>query len=233
MDQKRIDEIWARCETATRGPWSHKREYIYSLRENGQRDMSVGECTTWNEMAYENATFIANARQDVPDLLDALEEAQAESKRPRDDRKDWSVEALADVAEIEERHGIELVSIAFCEQLSDALEEARRARITMAEQLHKQTETSLQFTDRMLQRQNEIAVATADVRERIVSLVAENEQLQRENKRLAQERDIALGLDGKWHEARICTSCGALFKKRGGSWLGNHTTGCKVLEKGR
>jgi hypothetical protein len=140
MDRKRIDEIRTRCETATRGPWSHKREYIYSLRENGQRDMSVGECTTWNEMAYENATFIANARQDVPDLLDALEEAQAESKRPRGDREGWSTEVLADVAAVEEKHDIELVSIAFCEQLNDNFQSERKEKL----QLQRENERLLE-----------------------------------------------------------------------------------------
>jgi hypothetical protein len=34
------------------------------------------------------------------------------------------------------------------------------------------------------------------------------------------------GMDGRWHESRICASCGALFKRDGDRWVGNHQQRC-------
>ena len=70
MDKIQIDEIRARCDAATPGPWdAHPGpdyEYIFAL----------GDGMAHVRGPY-NAEFIAHARQDIPALLDALEAERA------------------------------------------------------------------------------------------------------------------------------------------------------------
>lgn len=74
---KRVDEIRARCEAATKGPWitynddyhEHQIWDIYAL-DNDLDPLAVldGHCGQ-----KENAVFISHAREDIPFLLDENE----------------------------------------------------------------------------------------------------------------------------------------------------------------
>jgi hypothetical protein len=78
MDKTELDEIRARAEAATSGPWyvtrtTRKDGYNYHVR-----CLSIGYVVAGNVRPYErDAAFIAAARQDIPRLLDALEEERA------------------------------------------------------------------------------------------------------------------------------------------------------------
>ena len=96
-----IDEIRAGAEAATPGPWFFENPdddmcmnaYTVTVQANND-DL---ECNHLNvaitllqspryadmKNAWENAKFIANARQDIPDLLAALAEKDAEIERLR------------------------------------------------------------------------------------------------------------------------------------------------------
>lgn len=81
--------IWARVDAATKGPWhapgmgeihtDHEHGVFVGEDQYGQPDPVIGDlCTHHN--CDENAEFIAHARSDVPDLLDALEASEARVK---------------------------------------------------------------------------------------------------------------------------------------------------------
>ena len=70
----RIDEIRARCEAATRGPWRTKHPRY------GGDDIKIYDNNAWakgltpfavveDDGIYSNADFIAHAREDIPWLL--------------------------------------------------------------------------------------------------------------------------------------------------------------------
>lgn len=70
----RIAEIKTRCEAATPGAWKHEEAADYSMIYDAQGKASdplalVGSNT-------DDADFIAHAREDIPYLLEQLEEAQ-------------------------------------------------------------------------------------------------------------------------------------------------------------
>lgn len=71
MDDKRIQQIRERCEAVLRGPWTYVRQKSRVYTTGG----GVYLCTL-SKGAVAVGDFIAAARQDVPDLLDALEAAQ-------------------------------------------------------------------------------------------------------------------------------------------------------------
>lgn len=74
MDAERIAEIRGRCEAATAGPWQHETvEYAHLVQNRTQELLE--------SIDLEDARFTAHARQDVPDLLDALEAATNEVSR--------------------------------------------------------------------------------------------------------------------------------------------------------
>lgn len=80
MNQMRIDEIRARCEAATPGPWR-----ILSAGDDRiivSRDNTLAITCTRNQ--ERNADIIAHARQDIPDLLAALEEAEKDHRISRE-----------------------------------------------------------------------------------------------------------------------------------------------------
>lgn len=85
IDQKRLDEIMARCAAATVGPWTIRRDFadrIDSIGTEGGRD-AVTWFAEYADSAYlqveeTDAAFIAAARQDIPDLLVEVERLRSE-----------------------------------------------------------------------------------------------------------------------------------------------------------
>ena len=64
----RLNEIRARCEAATAGPWGitgGQSHIVYA-----KNDTVIGEC--WCPKHEQNASFIAHARDDIPYLLAEL-----------------------------------------------------------------------------------------------------------------------------------------------------------------
>ena len=83
------DAIRARCGAATRGPWVKSYDEIHELDKHGH----IGLILFWSRMQWQrnfdaDLSFVAHARQDVPALLDALDEAEAEiaALKARDER---------------------------------------------------------------------------------------------------------------------------------------------------
>ena len=74
MDSDRIQEIRARCDAATRGTWK-ARIYAQATRRNHVIAFRTGEIVAQSS-ADCNANFIANAREDIPWLLDQLAASQ-------------------------------------------------------------------------------------------------------------------------------------------------------------
>lgn len=75
MDDKRIAEIRARTEAATPGPWEWMDAYMM-CHENPEVKVPFDD-----RRRQADRLFAAHARQDIPDLLDALEAARAEVVR--------------------------------------------------------------------------------------------------------------------------------------------------------
>lgn len=96
MNQDRISEIKARCETATPAPWIYDKRIgcvaVYvgdranCMEEtdgrrifyaNGKKRLKISDRENWewtvDDKDCSNAEFIAHARQDIPDLLDEIE----------------------------------------------------------------------------------------------------------------------------------------------------------------
>lgn len=91
MTPDRITEIKSRCEAATEGPWEYwdNRGKPYWLHRWPQdagfpptglivgemnQGVQIGKSCSLHKPA--DCLFVANARQDVPDLVEALEAAQ-------------------------------------------------------------------------------------------------------------------------------------------------------------
>ena len=70
MEKQQLDEIRSRCDAATPGPW------VINAHMAGVGTGS-GICICSN-IDKQNAKFIANARQDIPALLDEVERLTAE-----------------------------------------------------------------------------------------------------------------------------------------------------------
>jgi hypothetical protein len=73
-DTKRLAEIRARCEAATPGTWFVEvdDDGVCWIRIDGH-DMSFGDMETTDKCCWDNATFIALSRRDVPWLLAEIE----------------------------------------------------------------------------------------------------------------------------------------------------------------
>jgi len=84
MDEKRFDEIKARLYAATPGKWSVTRGVVAGLQVSAD---SRGVCCMYSDATESNATFIAHARQDVPDLLLEVRRLQADNRRLSDNLK--------------------------------------------------------------------------------------------------------------------------------------------------
>lgn len=77
MDEKRLDEIRKRAEAATPGPWEWSQEFRNLKSADGRPILSPEGFGTYMILINsDNSDFIAHARQDIPDLLAALEAAE-------------------------------------------------------------------------------------------------------------------------------------------------------------
>ena len=77
VTEKRLNEILARCEAATPGPWEMERPIVPSgvVVVKQERDLIDWIChmqISNQPNCFNDCEFIAHARQDIPDLLDAL-----------------------------------------------------------------------------------------------------------------------------------------------------------------
>ena len=74
MTQEELEKIREREQAATPGPWTVD---IWSSQPNTVQGISpIGICTDYGDYGPENADaeFIAHAREDIPDLLQHIEE---------------------------------------------------------------------------------------------------------------------------------------------------------------
>ena len=80
------DAIRQRCERATKGPWTVVvREISSDPNEDHERFVQFGDPEEDSSLPKEaDAEFIAHAREDIPTLLDALEQAEQQ-------RDEWRV----------------------------------------------------------------------------------------------------------------------------------------------
>ena len=89
MKKEQLEEIRKRCEAATPGPWTSSRKDIDSYTSNPDEPEYGTQHVVYvylqddeprfplfGNNARNNAEFIAHARQDIPALLDALNEAE-------------------------------------------------------------------------------------------------------------------------------------------------------------
>ena len=74
-----LDEIKARVEAVTPGPWEVIEDEQTVRTEDGEImfDRSGDGWTDWNRCGRDDAEFIAHARTDVPKLIAALEAVEA------------------------------------------------------------------------------------------------------------------------------------------------------------
>ena len=78
MTMDRMAEIKARCKAATPGAWKHRETADYSEIYAASDPLALVGSST------DDAEFIAHAREDIPYLLEQLEEAQRETERLRE-----------------------------------------------------------------------------------------------------------------------------------------------------
>ena len=108
MDQQRLAEILARAEEAAPGPWESDGAEIYGTLAGVLRiDLWVGETLNIDDLpqANANASFIAAARSDVPDLVAEVQRLWAErhsTNEALDDAVRENAKLRARVAELEQ-----------------------------------------------------------------------------------------------------------------------------------
>jgi len=106
-----LDEMRARVDAATPGPWTTYRHAYGVGIETGDPDDGIQLfIETWG-LTYpeheEDAEFIAHAREDMPRLLDALDAAEAEVERLRDQlQRERAEERARCVALIRQKFGV-------------------------------------------------------------------------------------------------------------------------------
>jgi hypothetical protein len=92
MTNTRIDEIKKRAEQATPGPWGQWIEdgdcCVTAPNEKGEQDWlgnvgraAVGELDVAFDFEKEDTSFIAHAREDIPFLLDRIQELEIEKSQ--------------------------------------------------------------------------------------------------------------------------------------------------------
>ena len=74
----RLDEIHARCEAATPGPWKYIDNGFDGMIKSEEETICGGEPCEGRIEDGPDAQFIAHARDDIPYLLDRAEKAEAE-----------------------------------------------------------------------------------------------------------------------------------------------------------
>ncbi|MDF2708140.1 MAG: hypothetical protein K0R62_3792 [Nonomuraea muscovyensis] len=92
MDEQRLVEILARAEAAAPGPWGSDGADIYgSLAGVLMIDLWIGETLNMDDLpqAIANASFIAAARSDVPELVAEVQRLLAE----RHSTNEWVTDA--------------------------------------------------------------------------------------------------------------------------------------------
>ncbi len=99
MTNDQLQQIKARCDAATRGPWKYhtdigKKYYIHSPTY-GVRDFC---CLTSGFEREADAVFVTEARQDIPDLLQEVERLRAEVERFRAKRNE-TIDAIENLME--------------------------------------------------------------------------------------------------------------------------------------
>jgi len=86
MDKAERETIRTRCDAATSGPWIVDKCGRFS--DHDECYVVMGDETV-ECFSYENADFIAHARQDIPALLDALDESEKECADAKAERDRW------------------------------------------------------------------------------------------------------------------------------------------------
>ena len=102
LTQEQIEEIRKRAEAATPGNWEYQKSLIPRVLVDGDLKVSVYSVP-------EDAIFVANARQDIPALLDHIAELQAENKALKSDACMWRnlrLEASARIAELQSQEAM-------------------------------------------------------------------------------------------------------------------------------
>lgn len=84
LTSEQLEEIRQRCDKATTGPWTAHGEHRF-VHQDGGKYRCICEADTFLHSihGYENPTFIAHAREDVPALLDHIQEQDVEMTRLR------------------------------------------------------------------------------------------------------------------------------------------------------
>lgn len=85
MNVEKLNEIKERTEKATSGPWEADLSRVYYGEENDEL-----VCEIWK--SFDDATFIAHAREDVPALVAEVERLNAEIS----DREDSHIKLYND-----------------------------------------------------------------------------------------------------------------------------------------
>lgn len=107
-DSKRLAEIAARVAKATEGPWgmvdgdntvySNPREAKNGFGTNFDAQIcEMVEDMDTDDISYEDAEFIAHARDDVPWLLDQLAKARELLRRLDEQAQDYKTEWVREV----------------------------------------------------------------------------------------------------------------------------------------
>lgn len=92
MTKEQLDEIRARADAATPGPWINDDD----LSITGANGTDV--CIWWDLVSADDAEFIAAARTDVPALLAEIERLRAEVERVRAEEREACAAILGRVA---------------------------------------------------------------------------------------------------------------------------------------
>lgn len=147
MDAERLAAIAARAEAATEGPWlsSHnitENTYDVSVLYADGIGVVIADC----RRRAADAEFIAHARQDVPDLIAALQAAEAEVERLRELLHDCrenstTLRELVDGRDAGEANLREHILALTAER------DAARAQVRVVEALHK-PETKTRLTEK-------------------------------------------------------------------------------------
>jgi len=90
MDSKKLEEIKARVEAATQGPWEIYKDHLFSAfdRYGISTYFEWPVCKAGGNLTAQNAEFIAHAREDIPALVIEVERLQAIIEQLQQEIKD-------------------------------------------------------------------------------------------------------------------------------------------------
>lgn len=226
MDQRRIDEMRARCDAATAGPWYDYDGPLGNLSNAvSERHKSVTGITSGalgNVYAIEDigcvaiapntfrridAEFISHARQDLPDLLDHVAAQEAELQRAQKSAAGWLDAANGLVDEV---HDLEFKIGQLREALRQVEERSRRKHTAVMGDpgyiIYK-----CNFCEGHFSSRDGSGSHGAKCPFKILEGVSE---------------------DDLWNWRKTCRECGTLFSKIDGKWIGKHTQKCPTLKGG-